>query len=288
MCHTASMQINVSAYIPGSTPIHACDARVKIALLLAYAVTLFLIETWAGLALCAIAFAGAVAASGVPVARYFGPIKPVYVIVAFTVAFNAFAFDAGAAQHAAPALAPGVAGLADGAAPLALVGSFGLVPAGLARGVFFAMRIVLLVAASLVVTYTTTSSEMTDALASFLSPLRRLRVPVDDIATTVSIALRFIPITAEELMRVRAAQWARGAAFEEGKLAALLRAWTTVLVPLFVGLFRRASRLACAMEARCYGAGPARTSLDARRFSGTQAAVLLVGLLVCIATCVVL
>ena len=129
----------------------------------------------------------------------------------------------------------------------------------------------LLVVASLTVTYTTTSTELTDALGFFLRPLKRLGVPTDDIAMVFSLALRFIPVTAEEFGRVHDAQWARGASFAEGSLWERLRAWQTVLIPLFVGLFRRADSLAVAMDARCYGAPDVeRTSLAPRAFSGAQ------------------
>lgn len=285
------MQLRVSSYIPGDSPVHACDARVKIVLLAAYSVTLFLADTWAGLAVCAVLFAAAVAASGIRLGRFLGVIVPVYVLAAFTVVFNGFALDAsqaavtGAMPGApAPALAPGLPSLAAAAGlqPAALIGAFGIVPAGFERGCFFAVRIILLVAASLIVTYTATSTQLTDALASFMRPLRRLRVPVDDVAMVFSLALRFIPVTAEELGRVHDAQAARGAAFDTGSVWGRLRAWQTVLIPLFVGLFRRADALACAMDARCYGApGAVRTSLSQQRIGAKGAGALVAGLAVC-------
>lgn len=279
------MRIDVSSYIPGSSPVHACDARVKIVLLAAYSVTLFLVGTWTGLALCALVFVAVAASSGVPVRRFFALLVPVYVIAGFAVLFNGFALDV---SQAAPGAVPTVLGDSFPGAfaslpPVALAGSFGFVPAGFARGCFFAARIVLLVVASLVVTYTTTSTALTDALADFLRPLRRLRVPVDDIAMVFSLALRFIPVTAEEFGRVHDAQQARGAAFAEGSLWQRLRAWQTVLIPLFVGLFRRADALAAAMDARCYGAEAGRTSLRDRRLTGGSVGVLVAGLAACVA-----
>ena len=283
------MRINVNSYIPGTSPIHACDARVKIVLLAAYSVPLCLVDTWAGLVLCGALFAAAAVSSRIPLQRFFALLVPVYVLAAFAVVFNGFAFDVGqAAPGAAPPLLGQEPGLFGSLPPVALVGSFGLVPVGLARGCFFAVRIVLLVTASLVVTYTTTSTALTDALADFLRPLRRLRVPVDDIAMVFSLALRFIPVTAEEFGRVHDAQQARGASFTEGGLWERLRAWQTVLIPLFVGLFRRADALAVAMDARCYGAQPHRTSLHDRRLAGRSLAVLAAGLALCIAVVVLL
>lgn len=279
------MRINVSSYIPGTTAVHACDARVKIVLLAAYSVTLFLVSTWAGLGLCLLLFAAIAVVSRVPLRRFFGLLVPVYVIVAFTVLFNGFTFDVvHATGQVQAALGDVSAGVFASWAPVPLIGSFGLVPAGFARGCFFALRIVLLVVASLVVTYTTTSTDLTNALGDFLKPLKRIGVPSDDIAMVFSLALRFIPVTAEEFGRVHDAQWARGASFVEGSLWERLRAWQTVLIPLFVGLFRRADSLAIAMDARCYGAPDVeRTSLAPRAFSLSSGVVLAIGLVLCVA-----
>lgn len=275
------MRLSIDTYCTGSSPLHACDARVKIVLLAAYSVTLFLVDTWTGLALAVLAFALAFAASGLPARRVFGLAVPVYVLAALVVVFNAFSLDV---QQAASAAGWGgvSAGVLAQAAPVPLVGAFGFVPAGFARGCFFAARILLLVFASLIVSFSTTSTDLTAALNDFMRPLRRLGVPTDDAAMVFSLALRFIPVTAEEFGRVHDAQWSRGAAFGEGSLWQRLRAWQTVLIPLFVGLFRRADTLAQAMDARCYGAdGVRRTSLADRRFSLRSAFVLCAGLAVC-------
>lgn len=283
------MRINVSTYIPRTSPIHACDARVKLVLLLAYSVTLFLVDTWAGLAIAVALFVLAAVLSRIPLRRFFVPIVPVYVLVVFAIVFNGFALNVTQAATLAP---PPLWGQElepfAGLEPMALVGSFGLVPAGLARGCFFVVRVVLLVVTSLVVTYTTTATALTDALASFLRPLRRLRVPVDDIAMMFSLALRFIPLMAEEFGRVYDAQLARGAAFGEGGLRERLSSWQTVLIPLFVGLFRRSDALAVAMDARCYGAEQLRSSLYDRHFTGASLVVLVGGLALCATMCVTL
>ncbi|MEF9926125.1 MAG: energy-coupling factor transporter transmembrane component T [Raoultibacter sp.] len=281
------MQINASTYIPGHTPVHACDARVKLAVLLAYSVTLFFVHTWTGILVCAALFALTVLVARLPLARLLKLLIPVYFILAFTLIFNSFALDAASLGHSY-GLGVVSAGFLEGAQPLTLFGTFCFVPAGFARGCFYSLRIVLLVLASLVVTYTTTSNALIDALQSFLRPLRALHVPADDIATMFSIALRFIPVTAEEFSRVHAAQWARGSSFDEGSLWSRLRAWQTVLIPLFVGLFRRADTLAIAMESRCYGAEATRTQLHPCAFTPRSAAVLACGVAVCVLVAVLL
>lgn len=278
--------MGVQTYIPGSTPVHALDARVKLVLLAAYSVALFLVQAWLGLLVAFALLVGVVALAKLPVRRIAGMLLPIYVIVLFTVLFNGFSLDVSAATDrvAASGLAGVSAGVLADWRPVALVGSFGWYPAGFARGCFYAVRIVLLVAASLALCFTTTSTKLTDALNSFLRPLRAVGVPTDDAAMIFSLALRFIPVTAEEFARVHAAQLSRGAKFYAGTLSEKLRAWQTVLIPMFVGMFRRADSLANAMEARCYGMPDAkRTSLHDSSIPLAHGAVLVAGLLACTA-----
>ncbi len=274
------MRVSLNTYIPKETPIHTGDARVKLVLLLAYSITLFFVDTWVGMALCALLFVVAEGVSRIPPKALLVPLIPLYILLFFTILFNAFAFDIQAAAVAQEGfVVPGTGG--GMFEPVPLFGAFGFVPAGFARGCFYAVRIFLLVLMSLIVSLSTTSTALTDAFRSFLSPLRRLRVPVEDLAMMASIALRFIPITAEELHRIRTAQLSRGAEFSEGGVLARLRIWQTVLVPLFVGLFRRADNVALAMEARCYGLGQNRTSLYTTKFTPGSALIMAIGLIIC-------
>jgi energy-coupling factor transport system permease protein len=128
------------------------------------------------------------------------------------------------------------------------------VPAGLIRGLLYVCRLAEVMLLSTLVTLTTSPVALTDGLTLLMHPLRHLRVPVDDIAMMLSIALRFIPTIAAEAQTIMRAQAARGARFNEGGLLTRLRAWLPVVIPLLVQLFRRADTLALAMEARCYGA----------------------------------
>lgn len=244
----------VRAYCPGSTVVHRADARVKIVLLVAYSLALFWVDTPVGMALFAAAAVGALAAARVPGRFVLALLAPVIVLAAFTVAFNAFGSDGAAAA-----------------------GTFTV--EGLGRGVFFAVRMIVLVAGSFAVCLTTTSTALVGGFAQLMRPLRLVRVPIDDVALVLSLALRFIPVIAEELDSVRTAQISRGAHLQTGSLFKRLRAWGSVFVPLFVGLFRRADTLGVALEARCYGAsGTCRTSLADAPFSFESAAQLAGGL----------
>ena len=136
---------------------------------------------------------------------------------------------------------------------------------------FLAARLVLLVFCTQLLTLTTSPIALTDGLESLLGPLKKVRFPVHEIAMMMSIALRFIPTLMDEADKIMKAQTARGADFESGNLIQRAKAMVPLLVPLFVGAFRRAEELAMAMEARCYRGGEGRTRMRTLRYSGRDA-----------------
>ena len=142
-------------------------------------------------------------------------------------------------------------------------------------------RILLLVASTALLTYTTSPMSLTDALENLLSPLKKLKVPVHEFAMMMSIALRFIPTLIEETDKIMSAQKARGADFESGNLLQRAKALVPVLVPLFISAFRRADELACAMECRLYHGGPNRTRLHSLKYGKVDAFGGAVAVLVC-------
>lgn len=266
----------------GGSIVHRVDGRVKMVLLLAYTVTLFAVARWSGLAACAVVLSALVAAGRLPLGRMLGSLKPLYAILAFTLLFGGLTANAGDAGAWSGAFGL-QGGFCAGTPSIPLSGGLWFSPAGFEGALFNVARIVLLALASLVVALFTPGEALMDALRSLLGPLRRVHFPVDDAATALSLAVRFVPVLGEELARVRNAQASRGARFDSGGLVARLQAWGRVLVPLFVGAFRRADRVAVAMDARCYGAGPVRTSLNQREFGARDVALLTAGLAVCAA-----
>ena len=234
------------ARIGAKGTLRTVDARVKIVLLVAYSVALFCTENLLGLGVAAALLAAVASVGDVPVARLLREGAFAYLIVGFLLVYN------------------------DAAS-------------GWLAGISVALRLLLLIWASLLLMTLSTPAELSEALRRLLSPLGRLGLPVRDFTTSLSIALRFMPLLSEELRAVRAAQASRGAAFEGAGLVRRLRAYGGLMVPLFVGLFRRADRLASAMEARCYGASGEPTSLDGRLFSFSDGAALLVGVAACAA-----
>lgn len=249
MKHNCARLRNVNqvlSYIPKKSCVHQLDARVKLALLLVFSIALFCVHTWWGIGVFAIVLFGAMMASRVSLKNYLKTLMPALAILVFIWICNSIPFEA---ERSLNALA-------------------------------YASRIALVIMASFVITFTTTSTQLTDAITSILSPLRRLRVPIDNIAFTLSLALRFIPLLFEQLMQIKTAQVSRGARFDTGSIWRRLKTWLVVLIPLFIGFFRQAERVAEAMDARCYGASE-RTSLNARSMTASAWLVLLAALVLC-------
>ena len=252
----------LGAYHAADTPLHRLDARVKLACLLAVTVALFAAHNPAALAAMAAAVLVAARLGGLTARELAQGLRPAAIILAFSLLANAF--------------------VADGTGDLALAGPLGVSYAGLARGAIAVSRIAVLVFAALVLSATTSSTAVADALASAMAPLERLGVPTGDIAMTVSIALRFIPLTAEELVRIRDAQRARGVDFSAGPVTMRVARWLSVLAPLVVALFRRADDLAQAMAERCYrGRGRTRLVRPLRPSDLLVLAAVIIGCIVC-------
>ncbi|MDR0350454.1 MAG: energy-coupling factor transporter transmembrane protein EcfT [Coriobacteriales bacterium] len=230
-------------YVAGNSLVHRLDARMKLLVVTSYVFALFAASTWLGLGLAAAFFVAIYLLSAVPPRLLLRGFKPILILLAFTFLANTLTFGASPSGES-----------------VALIGSFGIKPLGALRGLYFALRILLLVAMTSLLTYTTPVVTLSDSLVALMRPLARLRVPTEDIAMMFSIALRFIPITAEEAEKIMVAQSARGAVFDKGGPIRRARAWLPVMVPLFVSLFRRADELASAMETRCY-VGRGRTQL---------------------------
>ena len=123
------------------------------------------------------------------------------------------------------------------------------------------VRIILLIAGSSMLTFTTTPTSLTDGLERLLSPLTVFRLKVHELAMMMTIALRFIPTLTEETDKIMNAQKARGADIDSGGLFKRVKALVPVFIPLLVSSFRRAFDLAVAMECRCYTGGEGRTRM---------------------------
>lgn len=258
----ALKDITLGQYFPGTTILHRLDPRAKLLLTVLYIVALFLAKNALGYALLAAALVAAILISKVGFKAVFRGMKPVFFIVIFTAILNLL-YTAGTGE------------------PLLSFGIFRIYWEGVRSAIFMVLRIMLLISCTFLLTYTTSPILLTDALENLMGPLRKIKVPVHELAMMMSIALRFIPTLIEETDKIMSAQKARGASFDSGNLIQRARALVPLLVPLFISAFRRADELAVAMECRCYHGGEGRTKLQVLRYEGRDYAALILGAAVC-------
>lgn len=247
-------------YVAVDSPLHRMHAGAKLALTAAVAIALFGVGGYAGMAAVAVAVIAAVGASRVTFRVALRGVRSVSILLMFTFVAHALSWGPETTDT------------------LLSAGSLRLTSAGVSTGAFFAARIVLLVVGTSLLTLTTAPIDLADALESIMRPLELLKFPAHDVAMMLTIALRFIPTTATEAEAVVLAQMARGARFGEGGPVKRARAYVPVLIPLFVALFRRADRLATAMEARCYRGGAGRTRMKETAMSASDWSVVAIGL----------
>ena len=233
--------ITLGQYYPGSTLVHRLDPRTKLLLTLIYIVALFTASLYVGYFLVLLFLAVSIAVSRISMKTILSGLKPLVIIVLITGILNVF--------------------YTKGEHLLIQFWRVSIYWEGVETAVFMALRIMLLIAGTLLLTYTTSPLQLTDGLESLLGPLKKLRVPVHELSMMMSIALRFIPTLIEETDKIMSAQRARGADFETGGLIAKAKAMLPLLIPLFVSAFRRADELATAMESRCYHGGEGRTRM---------------------------
>lgn len=236
----AFKDITIGQYIPGDSPIHNLDPRVKILLSIVFIVSLFIVTNFTGYIYVTIYLLLVIYISKIDIRYMFKGLKPIMMILLITMALNMF-------------LTPGK-----------VIWSYGILKLtreGLRLAVFMSIRLIFLILGTSLLTYTTSPILLTDGIEMLLSPFKRIGVPAHELAMMMTIALRFIPTLIDETDKIMKAQMARGADFESGNIMKRAKAMIPLLVPLFINAFRRADELAMAMEARCYRGGENRTRM---------------------------
>ena len=233
--------ITLGQYFPGKSPIHLLDPRTKLLFLIIYFIALFTADGWVSYGIVLVFLSTVIYMTTIPLKTIVKGLKPLIFILVFTGILNLF-------------MTPG---------ENVLVSFWGLkiTTEGLVQAIFMVSRILMLIVGTFLLTYTTSPIALTDGLESLLGPLKKLHLPVHELSMMMCIALRFIPTLIEETDKIMSAQKARGADFETGSLMQRVKALVPILVPLFIGAFRRADELATAMECRCYQGGEGRTKM---------------------------
>lgn len=251
--------ITIGQFFPGDSLIHRFDPRFKIVITLVYILMLFTGDNIICLAVGAVFTIMSVILSKIPFKMFIKSIKPIFPFLLLTAVLNILFVSTGDVLFEWHFLK--------------------ITQDGINISIFMIIRIVLLIMGSSLLTYTTSPVTLTDAIERLLSPLKKIKVPVHELAMMMSIALRFIPTLIEETDKIMSAQKARGAEIDTGSLMTRAKNMISILVPLFISSFRRADELATAMECRCYNGGEGRTRLRQLKSSSKDYIALAVSLI---------
>ena len=249
------MNFALGRYFPADSPVHRLDPRAKLLGSLLIMVGVLGARDLPALGLLALGLVATAALGRLPLSLVLGGLRPFFWLFLLNAYFT-----------------PGSPG------PL------GTSLEGTSQGAVLTTRLALMVLTASLLTLTTSPIDLTDGIERLLKPLRKVKVPAHEVAMMMVIALRFLPLLAEEAERIKKAQMARGVEFEGGILKRL-KNMVPILVPLFMSAFRKADLLSLAMEARCYRGGEGRTSFSELRFGlGDGLALATSGLLALVGT----
>lgn len=232
--------LTIGQHYPIDSLVHNLDPRVKIIITFVFIISLFIINIFPAYILVVLFLALAISISKVPIKFVIKGLKPILIIISITFFINLF-------------LTPGE--------QIFKIFFLKITREGVYQATFMALRLVLLILGTSLLTLTTSPILLTDGIESLLNPFKKIGLPAHELAMMMTIALRFIPTLMEETEKIMKAQKARGADFESGNIIKRAKNLVPLLVPLFISAFRRADELAMAMESRCYRGGENRTRM---------------------------
>jgi energy-coupling factor transport system permease protein len=241
--------ISIGGYLPGNSVLHKLDPRTKLGGFVALLVCVFTARTTAAATASGLVVVGLACVSDVGFRVWWWGLSRFAWMLAFAAGLNIF--------------------LHSGGAPLFVSGrELPLTDQGLVTGMLFAAELVQAIMLSMTLTFTTTPRDLTRGCQRLARPLRRLNVPVEEMALVLLLAMRFVPLLQLEVRNIIDAQKSRGIDFNHGGLVARSRNLAAVLVPALLASLRRADLLADAMTARGFRPGAPRSDYNPLRFSG--------------------
>lgn len=257
--------IALGRYIPRNTFIHRLDPRVKFLGLIVLMSVIFIKFSNIGMnfvmyGLMFILIAVIMLIAKISFKSLFKQLKTLWIMILFLLIINTLMPNTG---------------------PIAFsIGNWHIYWNGIFQTLYIIVRLILMIALTMVLTTSTRPLDLTFAIEWYLSPLSIVRFPTHEIAMTISLALRFIPTLLDETQRIMKAQASRGVDFVGGKFTEKVRAIVSLIVPLFVSAFQRSEELANAMEARGYNPGAKRSRFRVVKWKWTDTlTVIFMGLL---------
>ena len=252
--------ITLGQYFPGNTVVHRLDPRIKLLLTIVYITALFLAKGVFSYVLMLAVLLTCLSLSKIKPKTAISGLRPIMIILLVMMVFNIFLIRDDSVIFEFHRII--------------------ITRKGIFTAVFMAARLMMLIVGAFLLTYTTSPIALTDGIERILNPLKKIKLPIHELAMMMSIALRMIPALIEETDKIMSAQKARGADFETGGLIKRAKAILPLVIPLFVSAFRRADELAVAMESRCYHGGEGRTRMKVLKTSGRDYIALLCGAIV--------
>lgn len=254
--------ITIGQYLPGESFIHKLDPRTKILISLLFIICLFIVNKFIGYTVIIGFLLAVILIAKIPFRFIVNGLKPIFLLVIFTAVLNIFMIK-GTPETL-----------------LCNIGFLSIYKEGLKTAAFMAIRLILLIIGTSLLTLTTSPIELTDGIERLLRPIGK--EIAHELAMMMTIALRFIPTLIDETDKIMKAQKARGADFESGGIIQKAKSLVPLLVPLFISSFRRADELAMAMEARGYRGGAGRTRMKVLRFTSRDTIAFIVFTLIII------
>lgn len=243
-------------YIPLNSVMHRLDPRAKIGAMLILLISIFVPTGFVGYAILATAIVGAVLLAKLSLKFVWKAMRPMLFMLVFLMVINILVLKTGT--------------------PLFTIFGFTVYSDAFFQTLFVAIRLMLMIMVTTVLTATTKPLDLTLGIEDLLQPFTVIKVPAHEIAMMISIALRFIPTLIEETQRIMKAQASRGVDLKEGTMKEKIMAILSLIVPLFVSAFQRAEDLANAMEARGYAPGEKRTRYKQLKLRGADFILLLI------------
>lgn len=248
-------------YLPGNSFTHRLDPRSKLVFIFLFIFAVFLANNTVTYAILLAFTLFVIIISRIRFSFLLGGLKPILFLVVFTLLMHLFLTREGEVLFHWKFIT--------------------IYEEGLRMGIYISLRFFILVLMTTVLTLTTSPISITDGVETLLNPLKRIKLPVHELAMMMSIALRFIPTLMDETDKILKAQLARGSDISSGSVQQRVKAVIPLLVPLFVSAFKRAEDLAIAMEVKGYRGGEGRTRFRRLDWQAGDTAVMIVFGLLC-------
>ncbi len=231
----ASSPLIFGSYYPEKSPVHSTNVTVKLFAVLAFFIACFSVKNFLGLGIIAVIVAVLYAVARIPFNVAFKAAAPLLIFAILTAICNLFFIATGDV--------------------LAQWWIFRITTDSLFAAGFYSLRLCVLVFTACLLTLTTPVLAIVKTTAKLLGFLRRFGVPVNELAMMAGMAIRFLPLFAEELVTIRQARQARGDAMSFNPFKGGIHTVSTLVIPLFVSAFRHAETISAAMDARCFNLG---------------------------------